>query len=76
MPGMAISTPSQSALNKRLTPKIGGEGGSPIASDSREPWAVAFVDFNGDGKPDLAVTNTSGNPVTILLLGNGVGVGS
>jgi DNA-binding beta-propeller fold protein YncE len=31
------------------------------------PWAVATSDFNGDGKPDLAVANFSSNTVSILL---------
>jgi len=36
------------------------------------PTAMATGDFNGDGKPDLAVTNNSGNSVSILLnQGNG-----
>jgi hypothetical protein len=31
------------------------------------PISVAVGDFNGDGKPDLAVANTSGNNVSVLL---------
>src|SRR5262249_8955722 len=31
------------------------------------PFAVAAADFNGDGKPDLAVANDSENTVAVLL---------
>src|SRR5438105_3142225 len=37
-----------------------------------QPSFVAIGDFNGDGKPDLAVTNQVPNNVSILL-GNGDG---
>ena len=37
-----------------------------------EPWSVAVGDFNGDGKPDLAVTNLITDNVSVLL-GNGDG---
>jgi hypothetical protein len=36
------------------------------------PHSVAIGDFNGDGKPDLAVANNGSNNVSILL-GNGEG---
>ena len=44
---------------------------SPITV-SGGPNVVAVADFNGDGKLDLAVTNSTNNTVTILL-GNGDG---
>jgi hypothetical protein len=31
-----------------------------------EPWAVVTGDFNGDGRPDLAVANSASNSVSIL----------
>jgi hypothetical protein len=34
-----------------------------------EPTSIAVGDFNGDGYPDLAVTNSAENSVTILLNG-------
>jgi hypothetical protein len=41
-------------------------------SAGTSPHSVAVGDFNGDGKPDLAVANLSSNNVSILL-GNGDG---
>jgi hypothetical protein len=38
-----------------------------------DPFGVAAGDFNGDGDLDLAVTNNSGNTVSVLL-GNGDGM--
>jgi FG-GAP-like repeat len=45
--------------------------GSPIVIPG-PPHDVAAADFNGDGKPDLAVTNQGLGTVS-LLLGNGAG---
>ncbi len=36
------------------------------------PYSVEVADFNGDGKPDLAVANAGSNTITVLLgAGNG-----
>jgi FG-GAP-like repeat/Putative Ig domain len=45
--------------------------GSPI-SLGQNLYAIVVADFNGDGKPDVAVTDSSANDVYILL-GNGDG---
>ena len=45
--------------------------GSPVAVGTG-PRSVAVGDFNGDGRPDLAVGNGTSDNVTILL-GNGTG---
>jgi len=45
--------------------------GSPISVGS-QPTSIAVGDFNGDVKPDLAVTNSNSNNVSVLL-GNGDG---
>ena len=45
-----------------------GAGTSAGAS----PTAIVVADFNGDGKADLAITNSSGDNVSILL-GDGTG---
>jgi hypothetical protein len=47
--------------------------GSPISVDSGST-SVVIGDFNGDGKPDLAVANQFTSPGTVsVLLGNGDG---
>jgi len=48
--------------------------GSPFALPSGQtgPIAIAVDDFNGDGKPDLAIVNLSSNNVSVLQ-GNGDG---
>ncbi len=40
--------------------------GSPFPVGT-EPWSVVVGDFNGDGKPDLAIANQGSNNVTVLL---------
>src|SRR5213593_1688117 len=44
---------------------------SPIAVGTTPVW-IAVGDFNGDGKPDLAVANVNSDTVSVLL-GNGDG---
>jgi hypothetical protein len=46
-------------------------GGAMFGTGSK-PNSVATADFNGDGKVDLAVSNYTGNSISILL-GNGEG---
>ena len=45
--------------------------GSPYATGF-QPRGLVVADFNGDGKPDLAVANVAGNDVTVIL-GDGTG---
>ncbi len=40
-----------------------------------EPQAIAVGDFNGDGRPDLAIGGAESGEV-LILLGDGAGVGA
>jgi uncharacterized protein (TIGR03437 family) len=41
-------------------------GGSPFAAGST-PVSLATADFNGDGRPDIAMANIAGGTLTVLL---------
>jgi VCBS repeat-containing protein len=73
--------PDLAATNPTLdTPKVevllGGDGGNFITDPDynftagSNPGAVAVGDFNGDGKPDLAVANTTFPPDNLAVLVN------
>jgi beta-lactam-binding protein with PASTA domain len=47
-------------------------GGPSVTSTGVSPTSMVVADFNGDGKSDLALANSGGNNVTILL-GDGKG---
>jgi hypothetical protein len=40
---------------------------SSTVAAGRSPWSVVTGDFNGDGRPDIAVANRLGNTVTVFL---------
>lgn len=57
----------------QLPPNFKGDFQSELRfAAGQTPVATAIGDFNGDGKPDLAVANYAANTVSILL-GNGDG---
>jgi hypothetical protein len=53
-------------------PPAAGTFQSPVNyAVSTNPNSIALGDFNGDGRPDLAVSNTNGNNAVSILLANG-----
>jgi hypothetical protein len=54
-----------------------GTFGSPIAYTSSllsiYSTSITIADFNGDGKPDVALTNSDGTDAVAIVLGNGDG---
>jgi hypothetical protein len=73
-PDIAISNVLDGTVTVLLGDGSGGftpASGSPVATGNA-PRSMAVGDFNGDGKPDLAVTNEFMNAVTVLL-GDGAG---
>ncbi len=62
--------PRAEELETRVVPSL-FLAAQNFATDT-EPLSVAVGDFNGDGRPDLAVANFGSNSVSVLL-GNGNG---
>jgi hypothetical protein len=54
------------ALEPRRTPAVNFAAQQTFATGAN-PDAVVVADFNGDGKPDLAVVNRASNTVSVLL---------
>jgi uncharacterized protein (TIGR03437 family) len=74
--GNAAFMPGKSPVfTQAMTPVAGGSFSNPTGnpfSAGSEPSAVAVGDFNGDGIPDMAITNALSANVTIFI-GNGSG---
>jgi len=71
-----VVTASSNGFNNYISVLLGNGDGTlqtantlPYAGNS--PYSIAIADFNGDGKPDLAVANLGGN--VSVLFGNGDG---
>jgi hypothetical protein len=73
-PDLAVTNQFMNAVTVLLGDGAGGftpASGSPFATGT-SPASVAVGDFNGDGKPDLAIANSADGTVTVLS-GNGSG---
>jgi VCBS repeat protein len=69
LPDLAIATLGTNTVTVLLRQAGGGfaqEAGSPIAVGTGA-LGVASGDFDGDGRPDLAVTNNTAGTVSVLL---------
>jgi hypothetical protein len=69
------TAPIAIGTNSTQNSAINTGGASPAAppATGSSPVALAVADFNGDGKPDLAVVNNTSPGTVSILLGNGDG---
>ena len=70
--GIAHTSPLTLTLSSVANGTFAPASGSPYGAGSTVTASVAVGDFNGDGKPDLAIGHNSGDTVSVLL-GNGDG---
>jgi hypothetical protein len=62
--GGTVSVLLNTTATGSLTPSFAAQQTFAVGTN---PFSVAAADFNGDGKPDLAVGNTGGSSVSVLL---------
>jgi hypothetical protein len=73
--GRPAFRPAVEALETRLTPAVTFTTQQTFAAGT-EPDAVAWGDFNGDGRPDLVVANYFDKTVSVLLDTTPAGAGT
>jgi hypothetical protein len=80
-PDLATANYSDNAVSVLLNTTAAGATTAAFASQQTfaagsNPLAVVAGDFNGDGRPDLAVANVNGNTVSVLLNTTSAGAGA
>jgi hypothetical protein len=58
--------PGFESLEQRLTPSVSFANQQTLGAGTKA-YAAVTADFNGDGKPDLAVVNFGSNDVSVIL---------
>lgn len=66
-PPAAATPPTPVPVESETTPGKGWFTQRRIPSGGRTPFGVVVSDFNGDQRPDLAVTNAASDTIAILL---------
>jgi hypothetical protein len=71
--GLDLVVAERGSNQVAVLPQNGGSFGAPVNyAVGSAPSALAIADFNGDGKPDVAVANFQSSTVSVLY-GNGQG---
>jgi VCBS repeat protein len=73
-PDIVVANQGGNDVTVLLGDGMGGFSAGPASpyAVGLDPTSITAADLSGDGKPDLAITNTDSNNVTVLL-GNGAG---
>jgi hypothetical protein len=77
-PDLAVANLSDNTVSVLLNTTVAGSGTAAFATQQTfavgtNPVTVVAADLDGDGRPDLAVTNRGGNSVSVLLNTTAVG---
>jgi hypothetical protein len=70
VPDIALANSGDDASGSIILLLGKGDGtfkAGPTLAAGSVPYAIVQADFNGDGKPDLAIGNVQGDNITVLL---------